>query len=79
MKQHQALLSPGHPLSRLLAQVIHEQHFHEGREHTLAPVRQQFWILKGKSFARRIISECLLCKRRRAKPTVPVMAALPIE
>ena len=76
--KHQALLSPGHPLSRLLAQDIHERHFHVGREHTLALVRQQFWILRGKSFVRRIINECLLSKRR-AKPTVPVMASLPRE
>ena len=77
--EHQALLSPGHPLSKLVAQDIHERHFHVGREHTLALVRQQFWILRGKSFVRRIINECLLCKRRRAKPTVPVMASLPRE
>ena len=37
--KHQALLSPGHPLSRLLVQDIHERHFHVGREHTLALVR----------------------------------------
>ena len=54
--KHQALLSPGHPLSRLLAQDIHERHFHVGREHTLALVRQQFWILRAKSFVRRIIN-----------------------
>ena len=37
--KHQALLSPAHPFSRLLAQDIHERHFHVGREHTLALVR----------------------------------------
>lgn len=42
-------------------------------------MRQQFWILRGRSFIRRIINGCLLCKRRRAKPTVPVMASLPRE
>lgn len=69
--KHQVLLPPGHPLSRVLVQDIHERHFHVGREHTLALVRQKFWILRGKSFVRRIINDCLLCKRRRAKPTVP--------
>ncbi|PFX34669.1 hypothetical protein AWC38_SpisGene505 [Stylophora pistillata] len=77
--KHQALISPVHPLSRLLVQDIHERHFHVGREHTLALVRQQFWILRGRSFIRRIINGCLLCKRRRAKPTVAVMASLPRE
>ena len=60
-------------------QDIHERQFHVGREHTLALLRQQFWILRRKSFVRRIINKCLLCKRRRAKPTVPVMASLPRE
>ena len=77
--KHQVLLSPKHPLSRLLVQDIHERHLHVGREHTLALVRQQFWILGGKSFVRKITNECLHCKRRRAKPTVPLMASLPKE
>ena len=68
--KHQVLLSPKHPLSRLLVQDIHERHFHVGREHTLALVCQQFWILGGKLFVRKITNECLHCKRRRAKPTV---------
>ena len=62
--KHQALLSLGHPLSRLLVQDIHERHFHVGREHTLALVCQQFWNVCGKSFVRRIINECLLCKKK---------------
>ena len=77
--KHQVLLSPAHPLSRLLFQDIHQRHFHVGREHTLALVRQQFWILRGKSFIRKIINECLHCKKRSAKPTVPLMASLPKE
>ena len=48
-----------------------------GGELTLALVCQQFWISRGKSFVRRIINECFLCKRRRVKPTVPAMASLP--
>ena len=77
--KHQVLLSPAHPLSRSVVQDIHQRHFHVGREHTLALVRQQFWILRGKSFIRKIINECLHCKKISAKPTVPLMASLPKE
>ncbi|KAL9974310.1 hypothetical protein ACROYT_G011331 [Oculina patagonica] len=77
--KHQVILSPTHPLSRLLVQDIQKRHFHVGREHTLALVRQQYWILRGKSFIRKIINDCLRCKRRRAKPTIPLMASLPRE
>ena len=77
--KHQVILPPAHPLSRLLVQDLHEKHLHVGREHTLALVRQTFWISRGKSFVRKIINDCLHCKRRRAKPNVPVMASLPKE
>ena len=77
--KHQVILPPAHPSSRLLVQDLHEKHLHVGREHTLALVRQTFWISRGKSFVRKIINDCLHCKRRRAKPNVPVMASLPKE
>ena len=46
--KHQVLVSPKHPLYRLLVQDLHKKHFHVGREHVLAVVRQQFWIPRGK-------------------------------
>ena len=41
--KHQVLLSPKHPLSRLVVQDIHERHFHVGREHTLYANSSGFW------------------------------------
>ena len=77
--KHQVILPPAHPLSRPLVQDLHEKHLYVGREHALALVRQTFWISRGKSFVRKIINDCLHCKRRRAKPNVPVMASFPKE
>ena len=77
--KHQVILPPSHPISKLVVQDLHEKHLHVGREHTLALVRQQFWIPQGKSLARKIVNDCLLCRRRRTKPKVPVMADLPRE
>ena len=42
-------------------------------------MRQQFWIPQGKSLTRKIINNCLYCKRGRTEPKVPVMADLPRE
>ena len=75
--RHQVVLSPKHPLSRLLVQDLQKKHFHVGREHTLALVRRQFWIPRGKYVIRKIVNDCLHCKRRREKPEIPVMASLP--
>lgn len=77
--RHQVVFSPKHPLSRLLVQDLQKKHFHIGREHTLALVRRQFWIPRGKSFIRKIVNDCRHCKRGREKPEIPVMASLPKE
>ena len=72
--KHQVILSPTHPLTRLLVQDLHGKHSHVGREHTLATVRQQYWIPRGKSFVRMIVNDCPHCKRRSAN--VLLMASL---
>ena len=77
--RHQVVLSPKHPLSRLLVQDLQKKHFHVEREQTLTLVRQQFWIPRGKSFIRKIVNDCLHCKRRTEKPEIPVMVSLPKE
>ena len=64
---------------KLVVKDLHETHLHVAREHTLALVRQQFWITQGKSLARKIVNDCLYCRRRRTEPKVPVMADLPRE
>ena len=77
--KHQVIVSPTHPLTRLLVQDLQEKHSHVGREHTSALVPQKYCIPRGKSFVRKIVNNCLHCKRRRAKPNVPLMASLPEE
>ena len=77
--RHQVVLSPKHPLSRLLVQDLQKKHFHVEREQTLTLVRQQFWIPRGKSFIRKIVNDCPPCKRRTEKPEIPVMVSLPKE
>ena len=73
------IIPPAHRLSRLIIQDFHEGQLHVGREHTLALVRQQFWIPHGKSLTRKIVDDCLHCRKRRVKPNVPMMASLPKE
>ena len=77
--RHQVVLSPKHPLSRFLVQDLQRKHFHVEREHTLALAHGQFWMARGKSFIRKIVNDCLHCKRRREKREIPVMASLPKE
>ena len=37
----------------------------------------RFWLLEGKSAVKRYGYDCLYCKKQRAKPSPPRMAALP--
>mgnify|MGYP000718925617 FL=1 len=73
------ILTPSHPISKLVVRHLHEKHLHVGRQRTPALVRQQFWIPQGKSLARKIVNDCLYCRRSRTEPKVLVMADLPRE
>lgn len=75
--KHQLLLHKDHPLSRLLFHHYHEKVCHSGREQTLAETREKFWIVKGRGLLKKVLTECLYCKRQRAKPMAPLMGDLP--
>ena len=53
---------------------------HCGASHTLADIREKFWISTGKSVVMKIIRDCMVCKKFRTRPFVrPEMAPLPGE
>uniref|UniRef100_A0A1X7USA4 Integrase zinc-binding domain-containing protein n=1 Tax=Amphimedon queenslandica TaxID=400682 RepID=A0A1X7USA4_AMPQE len=43
--------------------IAHESDAHTGVKDTLTDVRNQYWILQGRSYARQYINECVLCRR----------------
>ena len=75
--RHQLILPAQHHLTTLLICHKHEQYAHAGSEFTLAEIRQSYWIVKGRSVVRKVIHECMHCKKERAKPAIPIMADLP--
>ena len=44
--------------------------------HTWTSLRQRYWVVNGALTVRRVIGQCLLCKRRNASPGQQVMADL---
>ena len=48
-----------------------------GQESVLSSLRQEFWIIKGRSAVRRVIKCCIDCQRRKAKLLDQYMASLP--
>ena len=77
--KHQVILAKDHPLSLLVIQNIHGENFHVGREHTLALLRQHYWIPACRGLIRRILHNCLRYKRDRALPKPTFMGDLPFN
>lgn len=77
--KHPVILSKDLHISTLLLRHIHEQLCHGGRNHMLSRLRKKYWIIKANSAARRIITDCVVCKRQRGRVGEQKMADLPLE
>ena len=75
--KHQILLNNDHPLTRILFQCYHEKVHHVGPEQTLAETREKVWIVEGRGLLKKVIKDCLHCKRIRTEPIPPLMCDLP--
>ena len=76
---HPMILPKSHHVSELIVRYYHHVLGHAGREHVLSTIRQYFWILRGRSLVRQVLSSCVSCRRRHAPPLQQVMADLPKE
>lgn len=61
--KHPAILPCDSSFSRLLISEIHKQTLHGGVQLVLATLRQQFWILGGRSPVSAFIRRCVRCAR----------------
>ena len=64
-----ALTSKLSHVMRLFVLYIHEYIHHQGVDQTLATVRQQVWIPKGRSLVKMVVLGCIRCRRITA-PTL---------
>ena len=75
--KYPALLPHEHYFTKLVVESCHERVNHCGVKDTLAELRTQFWVVRGRQFARSTLSRCILCKRLEGKPYhEPVIADL---
>ena len=75
--KHQIILPRNDHVSNLLIEHFHLISGHLGREYVLSLLREQFWVIKGSSAVRRILSKCVSCHRRQAPVLEQKMADLP--
>ena len=66
--------------TNLAVQECHQRVLHGGVDATLAEVRRQFWIPKGRQVVKKMLKQCGVCTRERATPLrAPVTGQLPQE
>ena len=53
-----------HHIAEIIVSYYHHALDHAGREHVLSIVRQRYWILNARGLTRRILRECVSCRRR---------------
>ena len=76
--RYPAVVPEKHHLTELIIQDVHSRVVgHFGVEATLNQVCKRYWILNAKVVIRRVVKECVVCKRRDAKPENQIMAELP--
>ena len=75
---HPIFIPANHPVSSLLVQHLHSKVGHQGRHITHGYIREQGYHLeKGKSFIRKLLAQCVLCRRLRGQFQGQLMADLP--
>jgi len=53
---------------------------HNGIQETLALIRENFWVVKGREAVKKVLRKCVVCKRYEGKPyPTPMIADLPTE
>ncbi|GFW88351.1 integrase catalytic domain-containing protein [Trichonephila clavipes] len=68
------------PANDVVVKLIREEHvktMHAGSSILHAPLREKFWIIRAKRLVKQVLSECVICKRYKAKHVEVPFAPLP--
>ncbi|UYV64449.1 hypothetical protein LAZ67_3000757 [Cordylochernes scorpioides] len=71
------LLPSDHFLVSLLIRWNHETHGHAGLQTLLSILRENYWILRSRKTVKKIINQCIRCKRFTATPATVESTSLP--
>ena len=74
--RHPVILPSDSHFTALLILHHHQLVGHSGMGHTWASLRQSYWIVKGSVTVRRVIGNCVFCKKRNAPVGQQLMADL---
>ncbi|XP_063907426.1 uncharacterized protein LOC135125701 [Zophobas morio] len=66
-----------HHITKLIVLQTHLRQLHAGPQATLAVIRQTYWPIGGRDIIRKILHECVLCRRSKPIPYEEIMGNLP--
>lgn len=75
--KHPMIIPSNHNFTISVINHFHFLYFHAGAETTLSLIRSKFWIVSARNVIRKIIFNCIICKRLNAKASQQQMANLP--
>ena len=62
------LLPKSHPITTLIVKQAHERVLHDGVKETLTETRSKYWIPRGRSVIRKIVDQCVTCRKFEGLP-----------
>ncbi|GFX76127.1 integrase_H2C2 domain-containing protein [Trichonephila clavipes] len=68
------------PANDVVVKLIREEHvkaMHAGSSILFARLREKFWIIRAKRLVKQVLSECVICRRYKAKHVEVPFAPLP--
>ncbi|XP_011877529.1 PREDICTED: uncharacterized protein LOC105567318, partial [Vollenhovia emeryi] len=77
--KHPLILPKESALTTLIISDAHSRTLHGGTQTTVAFLRNDYWIIGGRSPVRAFILRCVLCARFRQKRAQQLMGQLPLE
>ena len=69
--QYPIIIPRDHRFTRLVIEECHRKVKHSGVRSTLGELRSRFWVPKGRQVVKKILRECVTCKREQRKPFGP--------
>ena len=75
--RHPIILPSKSKFTVLVLRSVHMRLAHASAERTLHETRKMYWIIKGRSAAKSVVSKCFPCRRLSVKAASPQMSALP--
>ncbi|GAB0093955.1 hypothetical protein DMENIID0001_091490 [Sergentomyia squamirostris] len=76
--KHPIILPKCHVTS-LLIMDTHKAMLHGGMQLTLAQIKRKYWIMKGRSYVKSVVSKCMSCSKCRGLTFQQIMGNLPTE